>query len=143
MDEVVVSKFELLNDIYIIDLTRLPAVPSIFDNVRARDRSMSIFLRRFLEDFAKPIKKGGREHIEYVPTQVVTEYCKYNVSKAGELIKGFMYPSSVNKGGTSYCLFFDRYDCGVKKKNTAKCCVQYLKLVKGSTKRGPVKALCT
>ena len=52
----------------------VPAWPSgVSSHERRRHlRAALSFLRGFVEDLAKPIKKDGREHIEYVPTQIVT-----------------------------------------------------------------------
>src|SRR5437870_5994128 len=52
----------------------VPAWPSgVSSHERRRHlRAALSFLRGFVEGLAKPIKKDGREHIEYVPTQIVT-----------------------------------------------------------------------
>jgi hypothetical protein len=47
--------------------------PSLFDEQRRHLRAGLSFLHDFAADLAKPIEKDGREHIEYVPTQIVTE----------------------------------------------------------------------
>jgi hypothetical protein len=68
---VTVAKFMTARDAYVVDLTALPVFPSLFDEGRRHLRAPVSFLRSFVEDLTKPIKKDGREHIEYVPTQVV------------------------------------------------------------------------
>jgi len=54
----------------------------------------------------------GYEHIEYVPTQVVTEYFRYVVPEiAIYKIDGIVYPSA-KEGGKNCCvLFFDNDEC--------------------------------
>lgn len=69
-----VAIFKTLKPFQVLDLTRIPAVPSLFDQQSNHQRSAIIFLKNFLDDFAKKVEKDGREHIEYVPTQVATEY---------------------------------------------------------------------
>ena len=59
-----------------IDMTALPELPSLFEDVAQRYDTV-LFLRRFAEDIVLPIELDGREHIEYVPTQVFTEYLRY------------------------------------------------------------------
>ena len=61
----------------------------------------------FVRDFVQAVEKDGREHIEYVPTQVVTEYFRRVFRDTdGEPIRGIIYPSSRHEGGKSYVLFF-------------------------------------
>lgn len=112
-DQSALAKFVLKQDLVLIDLTKIPAIPSIFSELRNL-RDEIIFLHDFLKDFTKPIHKDGREHIEYVPTQIVSEFCKYNVKFKRKPIAGFIYPSATTKNGTSYCLFLSRKDFGIK-----------------------------
>jgi hypothetical protein len=51
----------------------------------------------FMKDFTSPIDKDGREHIDYVPTQVVSEYFRsYMKTSAGTKVDGIIYPSAQN-----------------------------------------------
>ena len=53
------------------------------------------------------------EHVEYLPTQVVTDYFRNNFTTHKDTpIQGIVYKSS-RKGGQAACvLFFDSTDCG-------------------------------
>lgn len=73
----VVGEFHAARDILVIDMTALPELPSIFEEDCAQRYDTVSFLKRFAEDLALPIELDGREHIEYVPTQVFTEYLRY------------------------------------------------------------------
>jgi len=64
-----------LKDIYILDLTTLPFIPSIFEKNNLK-HSLK-FLYDFMNDFMKPVYKDNKENIEYVPTQIFTEYFKF------------------------------------------------------------------
>lgn len=133
--DVVICKFEVLSDIQIVDLTKVPPVPSFFSHLSSRfSRPELIFLNNFLRDFIKPITKDGREHIEYVPTQIVSEYCKYNLKHKGKPIKGFAYPSSKHQDGISYCLFVDKYEAGAKLSQYLTTPTQILRLMPHSIK---------
>jgi len=102
-----IAAFRTLKPLKVIDLTELPEVPSLFDSERRYLRSGIIFLKSFEEEISKPIEKDGREHIEYVPTQVFTEYFRHiYLDEDGEGVKGILYPSSRKKGGISCVLFF-------------------------------------
>ena len=107
-----VAKFKALKDIKVLDLTKIPRVPSLFDQQNNSERSALIFLWNFLEDLTKPIEKDDRVHIEYVPTQVVTEYFRrvFRDSEDAEL-KGVVYPSARHEGGISYVFFVDNDEC--------------------------------
>lgn len=112
-DNVAIADFVLESELQIIDLTAIPSMPSIFCEKSSHLRDQIYFLNQFLKDFIKPIEKDGREHIDYVPTQVVAEFCKYNLKINGQNIKGFKFPSSVSDRGISYCLFLSREDFGL------------------------------
>jgi len=104
--------FSTLEDIKVLDLTDVPSTPSIFDENMRHFRLPLSFLNSFLADFMKPITKDGREHIEYVPTQVVTEYFRHifkDIEKTQ--IQGILYPSSRLKKGKACVLFFDQNNC--------------------------------
>jgi hypothetical protein len=103
--------FEALRPMRILDLVGMrravsyfsPGGPMWFDRMR--------FLRFFSQDVSKPIERDHRQHIEYVPTQVFTEYVRYQMStKDGVPIDGIRYRSSLN-GRPCYVLFFDQDDC--------------------------------
>ena len=61
-----------------------------------------MFLRRFAEDIVLPIELDGREHIDYVPTQVFTEYLRY--AFPGDSPDGLVF-SSARAQGRNYVLF--------------------------------------
>lgn len=110
--ELAVGRFKTAATFKVVDLTRLPALPSIFDR---NNRAMIFgirFVHRFVEELKRPIIKDGREHVEYVPTQVVTEYFRHAfVDKEGEPVQGILYPSSVANGGICCVLFFEADQC--------------------------------
>jgi RES domain len=66
-----------------------------------------IFLHRFATDLGEPIALDGREHIEYVPTQVATEYLRYVSTNA---VDGILYRSAQNNG-VCCVLFCDATNC--------------------------------
>ncbi len=107
---ITVGKFETARNFPVLDLTRIPDVPSIFDSEKRGKRPGIIFLHRFTGDLSKPIEKDGREHIEYVPTQVLTEYFRhiYTHPEYGKVL-GILYNSSQRPRGKC-CVFFFRPD---------------------------------
>ena len=96
--------FKSKKELNLIDLTNLPSIPSIYDEENNRHRDTIFFLKAFIEDISKPIKPSDSS-IEYVPTQIVTEYIKFNpVLKAD----GIIYPSSKMKSYENIVLFMNQ-----------------------------------
>lgn len=96
-------------ELNIIDLSSLPDLPSPFDQKKLKEYYRISFIRDFVKDLMAPINRDGRVHIDYVPTQVVTEYFRFPFSdklKGHKRIDGIVYPSSKN-GKKACVLFFD------------------------------------
>jgi RES domain-containing protein len=65
-----------------------------------------LFIEDFVGSISSPAKKDGREHIDYVPSQVVSEFFAKAFRRAsGEAIHGMVYPSAVKPGGRNVVLF--------------------------------------
>jgi hypothetical protein len=105
---ITVAQFQNKEELFLLDLTKLPKTPSIFDEDKRKDYSSIIFLGSFISDLSKDIKRDGKEHIEYIPTQIVTEYFRYAYEEMTKIaIDGIIYPSSKNKGKSACVLFMD------------------------------------
>lgn len=103
-----VSKKEL----NIIDLSSLPGLPSPFDQRKRNVYYRISFINSFVKDLMAPITRDGRVHIDYVPTQVITEYFRFPFSdklRGEKRIDGIIYPSSKN-GKKSCVLFLDNQE---------------------------------
>ena len=93
-------------DLRVLDLTALPKrTPSMFA-MRRDMREALIFLQDFVQDITSPVTFDGREHIEYVPPQIVTEFLRHrpNIQGLGRL-DGIVYPSSKSPGGRCIVIF--------------------------------------
>ena len=64
------GKFATLIDLVVVDLTKLPRVPSIFEG---GDRESLQFLHHSAEEVSQPFEPDAEIHNEYVSTQVVSE----------------------------------------------------------------------
>ena len=104
--------FKTIQDLNLLDLVNLPDIPSIFDDDTANlERASLSFLHRFNWDFTHPVQKDGREHVEYVPSQVVTEFVRYRLPRKAEReVHGIRYSSSRNDGGIGCVLFYAHED---------------------------------
>lgn len=102
----VISVWETTRELRIVDFTRLPPVPSPFDQKNRRKHEMLVFFSDFLNDISQPVTKDGSEHIEYVPTQVICEYiAQVFKTPSHGIIDGLLYPSSVVGGGRNLVVF--------------------------------------
>jgi hypothetical protein len=106
-----VAEFTTERDATIIDFARLPRIPSLFepipDSMEYEPRKLLIFLHTLGREFSKPIIRDDRVHIEYVPTQVVTEYLRGMKTRGDTSIDGIRYGSARHEGGASLVLFCD------------------------------------
>lgn len=104
--------FHPTRDLVLLNLSKPLNVPDLFDEKSNMKRPSIKFLIDFIDDFSKPIARDDRSHIEYVPTQVVTEYFRHIFrSNKNEKLDGIIYPSSKNKGHPSVVIFADHSQC--------------------------------
>jgi hypothetical protein len=110
-DVYTVAEFATERDATIIDFSQLPRIPSLFepvpDSMECDPRNLLIFLDTLRREFSKPIVRDDRVHIEYVPTQVVTEYLRGMKIREDGSIDGVRYSSARHEGGASLALFCD------------------------------------
>jgi hypothetical protein len=87
----------------LVDLSFLPELGSYFDETVNRERETLTFLKDFIADISKPIDYND-SIIEYIPTQIVTEYIKFNPKLN---VNGIIYPSSKNRTQYNIVIFYN------------------------------------
>ena len=104
-----VGYWKLLRAATVLDLTDIPAIPRLFEydpeGGQYVFRRALIFLHHVAEHMSQPVARDDRVHVDYVPTQVVTEFLRSRVRWQGGRIDGIRYRSSVHPGHASYALF--------------------------------------
>jgi hypothetical protein len=109
-----IGEFGTLREITYLDLAEIPAIPSIFepipDSLEYDPRSPLIFLNYFAADLSKPIARDRSIHVEYIPTQVVTEYFRTEFLHDGRPIDGIRYQSARYSDHCSLVLFAAQED---------------------------------
>lgn len=106
------GNFNSTRPLTVIDLSKNFHIPSIFDQHEREHRDYIKFLIDFITDFTKPIERADRAHIDYVPTQIVTEYFRHILPEKGNItIDGVIYPSSKNEGHQAIVIFADSKQC--------------------------------
>lgn len=103
------GRFETLRDIQLIDLVDLPPIPGFFSDAPRQTRQHISFLRSFAREISRPVPRDDRVHIEYVPTQVFTEFLR-DSRFHGQRIDGIRYPSATTQAGANVVLFATQQD---------------------------------
>lgn len=108
---IAVGTFRTLRDLRVVDLTRLPRPLRFFEpqpETSIENRYVLSFLNSFGVSMAAGVEPGDREHIDYVPTQVVTEWFRTRPLTNDPNIDGILYRSVQRAGGSSLVLFADQ-----------------------------------
>jgi hypothetical protein len=96
----------------VVNLVSLPPIPTVFEQHRLDVRPQLIFLHHFAAEVSKPVDRSQTEHLEYVPTQIVTEYFRHVYgNEHGTQVDGLRYGSAVQDGGECVVLFVDNEQC--------------------------------
>ncbi len=113
--KLITGNFISKTDLSVLDLTVLDGLPSLFDESYRHLRSSILFLQEFIFDLSKQVIKDGREHIDYVPTQIVTEYFRHlfhtREDSPVDRLHGIIYPSSRHQDGKACVLFASAEQC--------------------------------
>jgi HEPN superfamily RES-like protein/RES domain-containing protein len=113
-DGLTIATFKPTEALRIVDFSELPSIPSFFDDgpETPRARHELGFLYGMRRDIGGEVKLDGRQHIEYVPTQVVCEYLRYQLPKElDESVHGLAWESTKAPGASNTVLFLDRNRC--------------------------------
>ncbi len=120
---VAIGTFRPRSGLLVLDVSSLPSVPSPFDENSREQRDAILFLQEFAKTISRPVEKTGREHIDYVPSQIVSEYfakvfsfkeVKANsdidlphegASTRARRINGLIYRSAVRDDGENIVFF--------------------------------------
>ncbi len=107
-----VAKFKLLKDITLVDLSKIPPHLGFFEDADYNNKQIK-FLNDFVKAVSAPIEKDGREHNDYVPTQIITEHLRniHHKKNDNEKIYGLIYPSSKQGGKKSVVIFCENEHC--------------------------------
>lgn len=131
--------FEAMRELVLLDLHDLSPLPSYFDSAKQDEWNEVSFLRRFAFEIAQPIKKDGRNHVEYVPTQAFTEFVRFEMKRdKDERIDGIRYTSS-RTGQPCVVLFCTGEECSVGRSKPRPSMRDWLSLEEASVKSAGVR----
>lgn len=100
LDRLSIGTFKTVKLLKLMDFTASMSLylANAQDSDLALEMSKHLLLRRISRDLSRPLRRFDSE-LEYVPTQLICEYCKLNG------IDGIKFNSSLHKGGTNVVLF--------------------------------------
>jgi hypothetical protein len=93
----------------VVDLREVAPVPSLFDPQMRPLRAPITFLQSFVEDISTPSSPTDHQNLEYVPTQVITEYLRYELPAKLGPIEGVIWRSSRDRS-VDVCALFIAFD---------------------------------
>ncbi len=102
-----IGQFRTKQSCRLLDLCSLPPVPTIFKEDATLDQIDALsFLRQFKNDISQPVAKSKTEHIDYIPTQIMTEYFRHIYrTPDNHSLMGIRYPSA-HTGKPCYVMFW-------------------------------------
>lgn len=101
-----IAKFKTFKEITVVDFVELPIMPSCFSEDNYDAIQNLSFLDSLVIDLTLPSLKDGKEKLEYIPTQIISEYFRYRYkTKDNAHISGLRYPSVKNKSGINIAIF--------------------------------------
>ena len=106
---ITVGQFKFEREVRILDLADLPEIPGIFSGIERRKLLGLAFMHAFAKDIAHPVVQDDRIHIEYIPSQVITEYIRDSNFDCGA-VDGIRYPSDLHADGRNLVLFATQDD---------------------------------
>jgi len=110
--KIIIAVFKSNRPLVVLDLTTEMVIPSLFDCLNRSLRQETLFLRNFIESVSQPIERKDGAHIDYVPTQIVTEYFRLIFRLEGDKkLDGIIYPSSQNRDGKNVVIFANNEQC--------------------------------
>jgi hypothetical protein len=112
-EQVTVGRFTNSSLLRVLDLAELREVPSRFDDERHL-RTALRFLHAFSERVSGAVRTAPRsvqEFVEYVPTQIVSEYFRTIYTSEEGSVDGILYRSVERGGGICCALFVPRERC--------------------------------
>jgi hypothetical protein len=96
----------------VLDLRTLPPAPGMFSDADRTPALTLSFLHDFAADIMKPVARDQHVHVDYLPSQVVTEFVR-DYQFEGGVVDGIAYASTVHRRGWNIALFLGPLDLGL------------------------------
>ena len=104
-----VGRFRAERALRILDLTNLPSTPGMFSRAKREEILGLRAIHAFTREITQPVDRTDRVHIDYIPSQVVTEFIRGRNFTGGKA-DGICYPSTLDVSGSNIVLFATQRD---------------------------------
>lgn len=122
LDEISIAEFQIKDneEIVLVDFTEDLSVFLYQNNIKEHVKSV-ILKKNISVDLSKPIRKRYDSELEYIPTQFICEFIKYEIGS-----DGILFNSSLHQGGKNIVLFNeDKVRCtSVQKHHVTKVSIE-------------------
>lgn len=105
----VLGRFITRKPLLLLDLVALPEAMDYF-TLDSESHQFANFLEGFSKEIARPVDRDNRNHIEYVPTQIVAEYFRVVYRTRGRSVDGILWRNASRAGKQSCALFASQAD---------------------------------
>lgn len=103
-DEPVLARFQTEMPITLVDLAELPWIPGFFSSAPRRHLQGLSFLHQLTREMAEPVEQDNRVNVDYIPTQIVTEFFRDWSFSVGSP-HGIRYVSALGSTAANVVLF--------------------------------------
>jgi len=109
-----IAEFVANRALFLVDFIKIQnSFISIYEN-KKEQRAQLRLLENLVRKFSKRLDDTANEHLEYLPTQIITEYFRYCFKHHKKPVDGIIYKSSVGvngAGGKCVVLFVENNKC--------------------------------
>ena len=98
----IVGSFKTNKPLMVLDLTRIPE-----NSFWMTGWQENMFLHQFNKEITKPVSEDDDNLLQYIPTQVFTEYLRYMYEINGQHLDGIVYGSSKDRN-KNLVLFYNQ-----------------------------------
>lgn len=125
-DIVSTGRFIPNKDLNLIDLRNIEPI-GFFKKEQLELIEPTKFLMEFVKNISKKTTNDSNQRIDYVPSQIVTEFFRFVLPKTiGKEIHGIVYKSTLNPGKDCFAIFADGTQCS-DEENLTNEVILYLK----------------
>lgn len=103
-DEPVLACFQTEMPMTLVDLAELPGIPGFFSTAPRRVRQGLSFVHQLTREMAEPVERNDRVNVDYIPTQIVTEFFR-DWSFSARSPHGIRYVSALGSRAANVVLF--------------------------------------
>lgn len=119
-----VGRWKIEKQIRVLDLRTIPSAPGMFSDATPHAAMSLSFLKEFATDIMQPVARDERVHIDYLPSQVATEFFR-DYSFSDGPICGILYKSTVHERGWNATLFPDRLNLSSTSLENESCLLSF------------------